>query len=297
MHKLLYLTTAAVLLATPAMAAEAPEVPDPGVTFQVEGNVYVATIENRNTVYLLSDERVMISETNFERNAETLAGLVASVTDAPIEMAVTTHWHGDHNGGNAYFAAHGATIVSHENTRTRMMNQQINPVTGGTQLEVQPPEMLPQLTLKDGATIHWGDETVEIVHYPTAHTDSDIVLYYLNSNVIFVGGLLEYPTYAGVYNPQGFIDALNAVVARADANTKIIPWQGPVISRNELLAWRDIIETMRQKISAMIDQGMTVEQIVAAKPSAEFDEMWGGGRSPDRFAQDMHYVLTNATRD
>ncbi len=292
-----YLTAAAILVAAPSFAAQAPEVPDPGVTFQVEGNVHIATIENRNTVYLVSDERVMISETNFERNAETLAGLIASVTDAPVELVVTTHWHGDHNGGNAYFAEHGATIMSHENTRIRMMNRQVNPVTGGIQLEPQPPEMLPQVTIKDGVTIHWGDETVEVVHYPTAHTDSDLVLYYENANVIFVGGLVEYPTYAGVYNPQGFIDALNAVVARADADTKVIPWQGPVISRTELLAWRDIIETMREKITAMIEDGMTLEQIVAAKPSAEFDEMWGGGRPPDRFAQDMHYVLTNDTRD
>ena len=297
MKRTMYMTAVAILLAAPAIAAQAPEVPDPGVIFQVEGDVHIATIENRNTVILLSDERVLISETNFTRNAETLAGLIASVTDAPVELVVTTHWHGDHNGGNAYFAEHGATIMAHEKTRIRLMNRQVNPVTGGVQLEPQPAEMLPQVTFKDSITIHWGDETVEAVHYPTAHTDSDVALYYHNSNVIFVGGLLEYPTYAGVYNPQGFIDALNAVVARTDANTKIIPWQGPVISRVDLLEWRDIIETMREKISAMIDQGMSLEQIVAAKPSAEFDGKWGGGRSPDRFAQDMHYVLTNDTRD
>jgi cyclase len=297
MTRLIPMVATALLLAVPAIAAEAPATPDPGEIFQVEGDIYIAKIENRNTVVLRSDERVLISETNFERNAETLAGLIESVSDAPVELVVTTHWHGDHNGGNAYFAEHGAVIMAHENTRTRLMNRQINPVTGGVQLEAQPPEMLPQVTIKDGATIHWGDETVEIVHYPTAHTDSDLVLYYLDHNVIFVGGLLEYPTYAGVYNPQGFIDALNAVVARADADTKIIPWQGPVISRVELLEWRDIIESMRAKILAMIDQGMSLEQIVAAKPSAEFDEKWGGGRTPDRFAQDMQYVLTHDARD
>ena len=74
------------------MAAQAPEVPDPGEIFQVEGDIYIAKIENRNTVVLLSDERVLISETNFTRNAETLAGLIASVTDAPVELVVTTHW-------------------------------------------------------------------------------------------------------------------------------------------------------------------------------------------------------------
>ncbi len=297
MKRLIPITAAAVLFVAPAIAAQAPETPDPGEIFQVEGDIYIAKIENRNTVALLSDERVLISETNFTRNAETLAGLIASVTDAPVELVVTTHWHGDHNGGNAYFAEHGATIMSHENTRTRMMHQQVNPVTGGIQLEPQPPEMLPQVTFKDSTTIHWGNETVEAIHYPTAHTDSDVVLHYLDHNVIFVGGLLEYPTYAGVYNPQGFIDALNAVVARTDANTKIIPWQGIVVSRTELLEWRDIIETMREKVSAMLDQGMSLDQIVAANPSAEYDEEWGGGRSPDRFAQDIHYVLTNDARD
>lgn len=297
MRKFVNFTAVAILASAPVFAAEAPETPDPGTTFQVEGDIYVATIENRNTVYLVDDARVLISETNFERNAETLAGLIASVTDAPVELVVTTHWHGDHNGGNAYFAEHGATIMSHENTRTRLMNQQINPVTGGVQLEPQPAEMLPHVTIEDGATIHWGDETVEVVHYPDAHTDSDLVLYYQNANVVFVGGLMEYPTYAGVYNPQGFIDALNAVIERSNADTKIIPWQGPVVGIAELAEWRGIIETMVAKIQPMIDQGMSLDEIIAANPSAEFDAEWGGGRSPTRFTQDMHYVLTHDTRD
>jgi glyoxylase-like metal-dependent hydrolase (beta-lactamase superfamily II) len=291
------LTAAAILIASPVIAAEGPATPDPGTTYHVAGNVHVATVENRNTVFLVSDERVMISETNFDRNAATVAGLIASVTDAPVELVVTTHWHGDHNGGNAYFKSHGATIMSHENTRIRMMNQQVNPVTGGVQLEVQPEEMLPQVTLQEGATIHWGDETVEVVHYPTAHTDSDLVLYYEDANVIFVGGLLEFPQYAGVYDPQGFIDAINAVVARADADTKIIPWQGRVVNREDFLVWRDIIELMVERITPMVEQGMTEEQVVASQPSREFDAEWGGGRSPERFAQDMYYVLTQGTRD
>jgi hypothetical protein len=93
MKRLTHLTAAAILVSAPGFAAQAPDVPDPGVIFQVEGDIHIATIENRNTVILVSDERVMISETNFERNAETLAGLVASVTDAPVELAITTHWH------------------------------------------------------------------------------------------------------------------------------------------------------------------------------------------------------------
>jgi cyclase len=293
MRRIFGISAAMILTTASALAAEAPNPPDPGSVQQVTENIFVATIENRNTPILVGDNRIMIVETNFERNAETLAGLIHSISPAPVDLVWTSHWHGDHNGGNAYFREHGAILMSHENTRTRLMHQQINPVSNGVQLEAQPPEMLPDVTIKDGATIYWGDEVVEIVYYPDGHTDSDLVFYYKNANVIYVGGLIEYPQYAGVNDAQKFIDAINAVVDRTNAETKIIPWQGPVIPREEFLRWRDIIVTMRERVSAMIAQGMTEEQVVAAHPSAEFDAEWGTGRTPNRFAQDMYYALTH----
>ena len=294
MKKVMSVTAVAILLAAPGYAAQAPAEPDPGRTYQVEGNVHVAVIEDRNCVFLVSGGRVLLAETNFERNAVTLAGLIASVTPSPVELVVNTHWHGDHVGGNAYFAERGAAVMAHDNTRVRMSAQQINPVTGRVQLQAQAPEFLPTMTFKDGVTFHWGDETVELAYYPDAHTDSDVVLYYHDANVIMVGGLLEYPTYAGVSSPEGFIDALEQVITRADADTKIVPWKGPVVSRVELQAWRDVIETVAANVSALIAEGKTIDEIVAARPTAEFDDEWGGGRSPDRFARDMHYVLTSA---
>ena len=290
-------TAVVIVLAAPGYAAQGPAEPDPGRTYQVEGNIHVAVVENRNSVYLVSDERVLLTETNFERNAVTVAGLIASVTPNPVQLVVNTHWHGDHVGGNAYFAERGAALMAHENTRVRMSEQQVNPVTGRVQLEAQALEFLPTVTFKDGVTIHWGDETVELVHYPDAHTDSDVVIYFHDANVIMVGGLLEYPTYAGVSDPEGFIDALEKVIARADADSKIIPWKGPVISEVELQEWRDVIETMAANVSALIAEGKTIDEIVAAHPSAEFDAKWGGGRTPNRFAQDMHYVLTHGAQD
>ena len=297
MKNVIRVTVIAIVCVAPGYAAQAPAEPDPGRTYQVEGNVHVAAVEGRNSVYLVSDERVLLTETNFERNAVTLAGLIASVTPNPVRLVVNTHWHGDHIGGNAYFSEHGAVLMAHENTRVRMSEQQVNPVTGRVQLEAQAPEFLPMVTFEDSLTIQWGDETVELVHYPDAHTDSDVVLFYRNANVIMVGGLLEYPTYAGVSNPEDFIDALEKVIARADADTKIIPWKGPVVSKVELQEWRDVIEAMAANVSALIAEGKTIDEIVAAHPSAEFDAKLGGGRSPSRFAQDMHYVLTHGAQD
>ncbi len=294
MKNVMSVTAVVILLAAPGYAAQAPAAPDPGRTYHAEGNVHVAVIEDRNCVFLVSGERVLLAETNFERNAVTLAGLIASVTPSPVELVVNTHWHGDHVGGNTYFAERGAAVMAHDNTRVRMSAQQVNPVTGRVQLQAQATEFLPTMTFKDGVTFHWGDETVELAYYPDAHTDSDVVLYYHDANVIMVGGLLEYPTYAGVSSPEGFIDALEQVIARADADTKIVPWKGPVVSTVELQAWRDVIETVAANVSALVAEGKTIDEIVAARPTAEFDGKWGGGRSPDRFARDMHYVLTNA---
>ncbi len=297
MKKILISAATAMLLASTAFAAEEPREPDLGRTFPVAGNVHIALFENRNSVFLVDDERILLSETNFERNAENLRNIIATVSPAPVELIINTHWHGDHIGGNKFFHEHGAVTLSHENTRIRMSEDQVNPVTNQVQLPAQAPEFLPMVTVKDGAVIHWGDETVEIVHYPDAHTDSDLVLYYDNSNVIFAGGLLEYPAYAGVYDPEGFVAALDAVIARADENTKVIPWQGPVVGRAELQEWRDIIETVAANVSALIAEGKTIDEIIAAKPSGQYDEKWGGGRTPERFARDMHYVLTHGTRD
>ena len=161
MKNVMSVTAVAILLAAPGYAAQAPAEPDPGRTYQVEGNVHVALIEDRNCVFLVSGGRVLLAETNFERNAVTLAGLIASVTPSPVELVVNTHWHGDHVGGNAYFAERGAAVMAHDNTRVRMSEQQVNPVTGRVQLRAQAPEFLPTMTFKDGVTFHWGDETVD----------------------------------------------------------------------------------------------------------------------------------------
>lgn len=297
MKNAMSVTAAVIACAAHGFAAQAPATPDPGRTFQVEGNVHVAVIEGRNSVFLVSDEGVLLTETSFERNAATLAGLIASVTPRPVVRVVNTHWHGDHVGGNAYFSERGAVLMAHDNTRVRMSQEQVNPVTGRVQLEALAPAFLPSVTFSDSVTIQWGDEVAELVYYPDAHTDCDVVVYYHDANVIMVGGLLEYPTYAGVYSPEDFIDALENVIARADADSKIIPWKGPVVSRVELQEWRDVIETMAANVSALIVEGKTIDEIVAAHPSAAFDGKWGGGRTPDRFARDMHYVLTQGASD
>ena len=103
-----------------------------------------------------------------------------------------------------------------------------------------------------------------------------------------------YGTVIGIDKDLMHWDAQGDVIAQAGEVTKFIPWQGPVVDRNGLQEWRDIIATMSERVAALLAQGSTVDEIIAAQPSRDFDAKWGGGRSPERFARDMHYVLTNA---
>ncbi len=96
-------------------------------------------------------------------------------------------------------------------------------------------------------TVHWDDETVDLVHYPNAHTDSDVVMYYLNSNVVYIGGLLNYPMYAGIFGVSGFLEGLDRVITATDEDTKIIPWRGPVVGRAEVQEWRNVLPSRGQR--------------------------------------------------
>jgi len=281
-----------LLLPQGALAADGGEAADPGRVYPVTENIYVAVVEDRNTPFLVGDEAVLLAETNFERNAARVGELIASVTDKPVRLVVNSHWHPDHVGGNSYFAGRGAITLAQENTRVRMSEQQQNQTTGQVQSEAFVPGYLPIVTFKDETVVHWDAAEVDLVFYPDAHTDSDVVMYYRDANVIYIGGLLNYPTYAGVYRVPGFLAALDAVVAESDGETKIIPWRGPVIGRAEVQEWRDLLANVSERVAAEIAQGKSEEEILALEPSSAFDAKWGSQRTPERFVQDIYAALT-----
>jgi hypothetical protein len=116
-------------------------------------------------------------------------------------------------------------------------------------------------------------------------------MYYREANVVYLGGLLNYPTYAGVYRVPGYLAALDAVLAEVDGATKLIPWRGPVIGRTELQEWRDLLATVSERVQARIAAGESLEEVVAAQPSQEFDAKWGSQREPERFVSDIYAAL------
>jgi len=199
----------------------------------------------------------------------------------PIRYVINTHLHGDHTAGNEAMAKLGAVIISHENMRKRMEAPQNNasPATG-----------LPTVTYTDSMTLHFNGEEIYIYHPAPAHTDGDSIIYFRHANVMHVGDVpssLRYPN-IGVNeggSVDGMIAAARQVMTIANAGTKIIPGHlGPVVGFKEIQQQLEMFAAVRDRVSNAIRAGKTVEQVVASKPTADFDPgRMGGAITPDRF--------------
>jgi cyclase len=198
-----------------------------------------------------------------------------------IRYLVNTHLHGDHTAGNEAMAKLGAVIISHENMRKRMAEPQNN---------APPAAALPTVTYTDSMTLHFNGEEIYIYHPQPAHTDGDSIIYFRHANVMHVGDVpssLRYPN-IGVNeggSVDGMIAAAKQVMKIANPDTKIIPGHlGPIVGFKEIQQQLDMFAVVRDRVMSAIRAGKTVEQVVASKPTADFDQgRMGGAITPDRF--------------
>jgi glyoxylase-like metal-dependent hydrolase (beta-lactamase superfamily II) len=279
--------------AAAAEAAQPPAQSGPPRTYHVAGPIHVAVQEDRNSMVVVGPDSLLLIETNYVERAQNLKNLVATISPLPVRYAINSHWHADHIGGNALFRQGGALIISHENTRKRMMVEQRN-ANGNVQGPQWAPEFLPMMTITDGMTIPFAGEEVTLIHTPDAHTDADLFVHFPRSNVIFTGGLLNYPTYAGIRSADRFVAALDRLLALANAETKIIPWRGPQIGKAEVQEWRDLLATVRDRVAMMVREGKSIDEIVASRPTREFDPKWSPNGNSANFIRQVHAGMTQA---
>lgn len=202
------------------------------------------------------------------------------VTDQPVRFIINTHWHGDHVGGNENFAEAGAVIVAHENVRHRMSRDQFVAVFDLT-VPAAPAMALPVVTFSQGVTLHLNGDDVRIIHVAHAHTDGDALVHFERANVLHMGDIYfngQYPfidldSGGGIH---GMIEAIERGLALADEQTVIVPGHGPLSNRAELAAYGAMLAGFRNRIAALKAKDMTLEQVLAQNPTAEFDERLGG---------------------
>jgi glyoxylase-like metal-dependent hydrolase (beta-lactamase superfamily II) len=204
---------------------------------------------------------------------------VALLSETPVKFVINTHLHGDHTGGNDAFGAAGAVIIAHDNVRKRLGSDQVNPSTQQP-IKARAREALPVVTFADSASLHFNDDTLEFTHLPNAHTETDIVVRFRRANIVHMGDLFTggFPFIDGNTGGtlDGYILAHEKVLATIDDDTKVIRGHGPLGNKAELQAYHDMLVVVRDRIAKLVKSRKTQEEVLAARPTKEFEEKYGG---------------------
>jgi cyclase len=238
---------------------------------------------------------VFMVDTQFAPLSDRIAAAVKQITPQPIRFIVNTHVHGDHTGGNENFAKMGAFILSRDQLRFRLAHPA--PAAAGKQAKAAPPAALPKITYDGPVTLHMNGEEIRLIPVRNAHTDGDTLIHFVNNDILMTGDFyrsLGYPNIdrgnGGTFD--GMVAGLGLVIGTAGPATRIIPGHGPVVDRREVEAHRDLMLALRDKMLPLVRQGQTVEQVTAAKLTAEFDsKVREPGTTGDRFIGQLYAEL------
>jgi glyoxylase-like metal-dependent hydrolase (beta-lactamase superfamily II) len=231
-----------------------------------------------------------------------LAGKIRAVADSlsgghPLRFVLNTHYHGDHVSGDSAMAAAGATVVAHANARRRMSVGRFNE-TFGTSTKAVPAAGLPVLTFSDSLTFHLNGLEIRVLHLPPGHTDGDAVVWIPAANVLHTGDLLFNGTYPVIDvsaggSISGMIRSLDLLLPLVGPATKVVPGHGPLADRAALLRFRGMLLAVRDRVTKLVTAGRTLEQVMAAKPLADLDRVWGTGfMKPETFLQVVYRDLS-----
>ena len=264
-------------------------------TTKVAEGIYMLEGEGGNIGVSAGEDGVFLIDDEFAPLSQKIMGAVKAISERPIRFLMNTHWHGDHVGGNENFGKAGTVIVAHDNVYKRMS------VGGAITLLKQnfapyPKAALPVITFSQSATFHLNGDDVTSTHLPPAHTDGDSFVRFAKANVIHTGDVFAAYRYPFIDvesggSVKGILAAIDRLLPVIDDNTKLIPGHGGLSSKKDVLAYRKMVATVVSRIESMVKSGKTLQQVIDAGPTREFDEEWGKFRKPEAFVEVVYRGL------
>ena len=257
---------------------------------KITETTYMLTGAGGNIGLSVGEDAVFVIDDQFAPLTPKITAAIARITPKPVKFVLNTHWHNDHTGGNENLGKAGALIVAHHNVRKRMSTEQVIEFIN-LKSKPEPKDALPVVTFSSDVTFHINGEEVRALHMPSAHTDGDAIVHFAGSDVVHMGDIYFNGFYPFIDaesggSADGVVAACDQVLRFATDKTRIIPGHGPISNAAELRVFRDLVAMVAGRVRALVSQGKTLEEIKAAKVSAEFDEKWGKGFiKPDRFAE------------
>ena len=271
------LLLAAVAFAAPA-AAQGPDFEKVQIkTEKVAEGIWVLAGAGGNIGVSVGADGVFLIDDEWAPMTPKVKAAVAALSDRPLRFILNTHWHPDHTGGNKDLGEAGALIVAHDNVRLRMSTDQFIEAMG-MKFPPSPAKALPVVTFNDAVTLHVNGDDVEAFHVPPAHTDGDAIVHFRRAGVVHMGdlffnGMYPFVDLSSGGSFEGFIAAADRALALGEG-TRIIPGHGPVGTRADLRAYRDMLVTVRDRVKPLVQGGKTPAEVVAARPTADLDAKW-----------------------
>ena len=243
----------------------------PGI-FMLEGQ---GGFTGGNLGLLIGEDGVVLIDDGLEPLADKTLTAVAKISRDPVDFVINTHLHGDHVGGNEAFHHAGATIISQDNTRLRLSEQ----YQTGSDDTATVKDALPQITFSHSMTFHLNGHEALVFHVPAAHTDGDAIIFIRDANVLHTGdvmfnGMFPFIDLDSGGSVAGYIAAQEDMLSLAGPETRIIPGHGPIANRADLLAAHDMLVDARDRVQALVNEGRSEEDVLAANPLEMYHDAW-----------------------
>ncbi len=248
---------------------------------KVADGIYMLTGSGGNLGLSVGEDGAYLIDDQYAPLSGKILAAVKELTPEPVRFVINTHYHGDHTGGNENMGEAGALLVAHENVRRRMATGTFMEAFN-RQVEPAPAAALPVVTFRDAVSFHWNGEEIRAFFVGPAHTDGDSIIHFVKADVFHMGdtlfnGMYPFIDVSAGGRIDGMIAAADRVLKVAGDKTRLIAGHGPVATKADLQIYRDMLAQVRDRIATLKAEGKTDEQIVAAKPTADLDEKWGGG--------------------
>lgn len=266
----------AALGARPAAARDTP----PITAQRLNDHLLVFSGAGANVVAVSGPESVLLVDGGLEERSRDLASAVRKELGShPVQILFNTHWHPEQTGSNERLGPKGVRIIAHENTKLWLEYPQNVPLQNRTYGPL-PPKARPNDTIYDKGKLLFAGEQVDYGYLLQAHTDGDIYVFFRESNVLATGGpvsgegwpVIDWKTGGWI---GGLVQALGTLSRVADDKTRVVPANGPVLTRDDLQSQQQMYATIFRRLTRLLRKGMSPDEAVAAGPAKEFEEKWG----------------------
>ena len=262
---------------------------------KIAPNFYTLDGQGGTIGVLVGPDGVFMVDAQFAPLTDKIVAAIKQISDGRIKFVVNTHVHGDHTGGNENLGKMGVVIMARPELRARLVKP--NPGANGAAAPSAPAAALPVVTYTTRTTVNMNGEEIQLVPIPAAHTDGDTIAFFPGQDVLMMGDYFRTVGYPNIDRAnggslQGMLTGLQTAVDLVKPTTKVVPGHGTITDRAGLVAHRDLIVAVRDKVAPLVKQGKTQEEVVAAKITAEFDaRVPMPGTTGERFITQVYQEL------